>query len=125
MGVWTGTIIYLHLLELEEIFLILDLQQSCLCIQSIVLNKYAPKSSSGFPDNSGLNYDQLMALGADSNGCGGNGGIEGTTGHCGGFVVISPSCLSRLLFHVVEVVVMVLLSDPLWCHLVEYIPSVC
>ena len=54
--------------------------------QSIVLSKCASRSSSGSPENSGLQYDQFIALGAGGTGCVGIWGAGGTTSWCGGWI---------------------------------------
>ena len=48
----------------------------CVSIQAIVLNRCASGSFSNFPENSGLSYDQFMAIGADSAGFKSNSNIS-------------------------------------------------
>ena len=68
-------------------------------IQSIILSIFASGSSSGLPENSGLKYDQFIAMGGGYIGCG-TGGITGCCGCC--------SCLVCCGFEVVVVVVAIL-----------------
>ena len=72
-------------------------------IQSIILNIHASGSSSGSLENSGLKYDQFIAMCAGGTGCGGTGGVTGFRG-CWVGVVVSQ---------LVQEAVVVLLLDPL------------
>ena len=64
-------------------------------IQSIALGICVPGSCSGLPENSGLKYDQFIAMDAGGTTCGSTGGITGCCCSYGSILYSSPTPFTR------------------------------